>query len=133
MLYKLHIKYFVFFAKYSQFIIAINLKKMILTIILFYFKLFIFFTQLVHLLVSKLSQEAYWNSNWYNKIVSFFLDSFIIFDNLNYTEKRAVKWDIIKYQMTNQHFFYIKQDRKICNNIFKITKCCGGYSIHFNG
>lgn len=76
-----------FFTKYSQSIIAINLKKLILTITSLYFWLSMLSTQITDLLILELSHQIYPNLDWYGKSVFFLLDSSTTLDNLNHTKK----------------------------------------------
>lgn len=78
-------------AKYSQSATAIDLKKMVLAVTPLYSWLPVLSTQVANLPVPEPSHQAYQNSNWYGKIISFFLDGPIALDNLSHTKKKSVK------------------------------------------
>ena len=95
---------------------------MVLTVAPLYFWLLVLSIQVANLLVPELSHQAYRNSEWYDKIISFLLDSLTAFNNLSHTKKKAVKQASIKYWVTNQHFLYIERGRET-------TKCLFSYKI----
>ena len=110
-------------AKYSQSATAIELKRMVLTVAYPYLRLPIFATQLADVLTPKPSHQVYQNSNRYGKIISFLLDGLTALDDLNLTEKKAVKRTNIKYRITDQYLFYLER-------IGKTTKFPLLYKIH---
>lgn len=105
-----------FLAKYSYNAMAVDLERIVLTVTLFYSQFSSFFTQQVDQSTPEQSHPIYQQSSWYGNFISFFLDSSLTLKKLSSTEKRAVKQASIKYQLTDQHLFYIER----CG---KTTKC----------
>ncbi len=99
---------FCFHAKYSQSAIAIDLARMVPAVALIYSRLPIFSILLSDRLLLKSTHQEYQMSNWYCKIIFFFLDGPTALVNLSSTEKRAVKQASIKYRVTDQPLFYIE-------------------------
>ena len=95
--------------KYSQFATAIDLERMILAIAHFQHRLPIFSTQLADAITPEPSHQAYRKSNWYRKIISFFLDGPTAMDNLSPTKKKVIKQASVKYRVSDQHLFYIER------------------------
>ena len=96
-------------AKYSQSATAIDLERMVLAVAHPHLRLPIFATQLADVLTPEPSHQAYRNSNWYGKIISFLLDGPTALDDLSSTEKKAVKRTSIKYRVTDQHLLYLER------------------------
>lgn len=122
--------------KYSYFVIVIDLKRMVLIIVPLYSQLPVLANQVAEIPVPKLCHQIYQNSDWYSKIVSFFLDDLITLDNLDHTMKKVVKQASIKYQIIDQHLFYFEQCGKtekypLLYKIFFILKYTHNKYGHF--
>ena len=95
--------------KYSQSATTIDLERMVLTVAHLHLWLFILVTQLADVPTPEPSHQVYRKSNWYGKIISFLLNGPTALDDLNSTEKKAVKRASIKYRVTNQYLLYLER------------------------
>lgn len=96
-------------AKYSQHVTPVNLEKMVLTVTLIQSRFPILSSLSSDRPTPERSHRAYRLSDWYGKIISFYLDGPSALENISSTEKRAVKQARVKYRVTDQHLFYIKR------------------------
>lgn len=93
---------------------------MVLTVAPFYPRLTVLTTQLADLPGPESSHQAYQKSDWYGKIISFLLDGPTALDNLSPTKKKVVKQASVKYWVTDQQFFILKEVGRPLNIRFPI-------------
>lgn len=96
---------------------------MVLTLTPIQSQFFILSSQLSDHLTLELNHQAYRQSHWYGKVISFFLNGPSILEDLSLTEKRAVEQASAKYRVTHQHLLFIEKDGETdkCPLLNKIT------------